>query len=63
MIGPLHIPEFREAIFMANALRRKLNGTKAEIEASLPDMTFISPDQAAELHAMIPGFKPWPVGS
>ena len=45
------------------ALKQRLNGTAAEIEASMPDLTFISAAQAVELHAMIPGFKPWPVGS
>lgn len=45
------------------SLRRKYNGSRAEIEASMPDLTLVSAAQAAELHAMIPGFKPWPVGS
>jgi hypothetical protein len=69
MFQSLDSDEFRAAmdhlasgmISHGQGLRKRFNGVGPEITQSLPDMTFITADQARELHEMIPGFKPWPV--
>lgn len=58
MFGNLFLYQREVAAFL-----KKMESAAADVEHILPDLTFISSDQAAELHAMIPGFKPWPVGS